>query len=197
MTELSQKQNKYLDFLIADFNAIKLEIARRSNLQRVLLAAYIAMLAIIFNEFTKANFSLVWICGLWVGVTLAQIFYQRERLEIERLGRIVKKRIAKEASEILERDQRTLLHSQTNSQFNEINRQTHPIDRLFHWAIFFIIPILLTIYSLFQHIQCLGNLLQFSTSTPWKALIVIILCFINIFLLCKYDLPIQYQNKES
>ena len=146
MPELSSRQQKHLDFLIADFSVTKAEIARRSNLQRIVLAAYIALVGFVFKQSATSNLSLLWICGLWIGGALAQSFHQRESLEISKLGRVIKERMAQVSSDILEIDLKDLLHSQTDGDFAEISKQTQPLDRLFHWSLFCIIPTLITIF---------------------------------------------------
>lgn len=190
MQDLNLKQQKHLDFLIADFSATKAEIARRSNLQRIVLAAYIVLLGVVFKQSTSSNLSLFWICGLWIGGVLAQSFHQRERLEISRLGRVIRERIAGAASNILEISPKDLLHSQTNGSFPELLKQTRPFDRLFHWSLFCFIPLLMTIFLFFERISNLHDLIDFSISTPYVALLTLLSGLITFYLLVKYHFPI-------
>lgn len=44
MSKLTDHQQQHLEYLRSDIELIKAEIARRSNLQRVVLATYIAIL---------------------------------------------------------------------------------------------------------------------------------------------------------
>ena len=178
---LNSGQQKHLDFLIADFSATKAEIARRSNLQRIVLAAYVALLGLVFKQAASSNLTLFWICGLWISGALAQSFHQRERLEISKLGRLIKERMAKTASDILEVNQKDLLHSQTNGSFPEITKQTQPLDHLFHWSLFCFIPILITIFFFFKRISHLHRLIDFSMSTPWVALLSLLSALITFY----------------
>jgi uncharacterized membrane protein YciS (DUF1049 family) len=191
LPELTPTQQKHLDFLIADFSVTKAEIARRSNLQRIALAAYIALVGLVFKQAATSDLSLLWICGLWIGGVLAQSFHQRERFEINRLGRVIKERIAKVSCDILEIGLKDLLHSQTDADFAEISKQTYPLDRLFHWALFCIIPTLITIFLFFERISKLHYLIDFSVSTPWVAFLTLLSASIVLYLLIKYHLPIR------
>jgi uncharacterized membrane protein YciS (DUF1049 family) len=190
LQELNSKQQKHLDFLVADFNATKAEIARRSNLQRIVLAAYIVLIGVVFKQSASSNLSLFWICGLWIGGVLAQSFHQRERLEISKLGRVIKERIARTASNILEINLKDLLHSQTNGNFPELSKQTHPFDRLFHWSLFCFIPVLMTIFLFFERMSSLHQLIDFSISTPYVAFLTFLSGLVTFCLLVKYHFPI-------
>lgn len=101
LTERISRQQKHLDYLIADFAAIKAEIARRSTLQRVVLAGYFAVLALVFQQAVSLTLLAPWIVALWAASAFGFQFYAREGLEIARLGAVIRMRIAPVAGEII------------------------------------------------------------------------------------------------
>ncbi len=85
MENLSDRQKKQLDYLLADFVAVKSEIARRSTLQWFILAGYFSVLILVFQQTTAQKLSGLWVTALWAVSALAYQFYAREHLEIMRL----------------------------------------------------------------------------------------------------------------
>ena len=67
-------ESRQLDFLLADFGAVKGEIARHAGLQRVAIAMYLALVAVVAGSLLAGkNLSLPTV-GLWVGGFLALLF---------------------------------------------------------------------------------------------------------------------------
>lgn len=98
---MDDKENKLLEFLLADFDALKSEIARRSNLQKAVVAAVLAFYAWSFQRMLSNHIELTVVLIAWVVSFLAFTFYTREGSEIERLGWTIKSKIAVPASKIL------------------------------------------------------------------------------------------------
>ena len=116
MAERLNRQQKHLDYLIADFAAVKAEVARRSTLQRVVLAGYLALLALVFQHSASTMLSSTWIVALWAAAALGFQFYAREGLEIDRLGTVIRTRIAPVAAEVIGTAPEHLLPSETNAE---------------------------------------------------------------------------------
>jgi hypothetical protein len=72
-------QSEQLKFLLADFNAIKAEIARRSTSQRIALGAYSAVVAFVFKESGSLPFHLA-ILTIWVPAILSLLFWAPDML---------------------------------------------------------------------------------------------------------------------
>ncbi|MBM4302024.1 MAG: hypothetical protein FJ121_10990 [Deltaproteobacteria bacterium] len=149
--KLKDREIKYLDFLLADFNALKSEIARRSNLQRVVLALYGGAFASIFYKIRNEESSSISIDILWIVAFLTLLFYFREHLEIKRLSTLIKDRIALPASELLNVEQHSILTSETNPSVEGIDKITRPYNNIFLWIGFFFLPILISIKFINMH----------------------------------------------
>lgn len=183
MTTLTEHQKEYLKYLLADFVAIKSEIARRSNLQRIVLAAYIAVLAVVGKEVSSYSLTAPLLLGLWISGTLAFQFYSREGLEIGRLGSIIQKRIVPAASIILEVQTQDLLHSESNASFPDIDKITARYDRQFKWTLFFILPVVITVFYLSQDWSRLQRLFNIYTKGPYMAFGALVSCLWTLTLL--------------
>jgi len=186
MNNLSIQQQKHLELLIADFSATKAEIARRSNLQRVVLAAHIGLFAIVGNQLVSHSLVAPLIVGIWLSAALSFQFYTREGLEIRRLGSIIRERIAPIASKMLEVPIQDLLHSQTNSKFLEINKATSRYNKQFKWVVFFFLPLIITIFYLSQDWSRFSRILDFHTRGPYMCICAIIAGTYTLSLLKKY-----------
>lgn len=186
MTERISRQQKHLDYLIADFAAIKAEIARRSTLQRVVLAGYFAVLALVFQQATSLTLSAPWIVALWAASALGFQFYAREGLEIARLGTVIRTRIAPVAGEIIGTPPERLLPSETNPEAAQTLRQRRAYDRSFNWAAFFAAPLLITLMHVAQCMRETQRLLDFGTPTPWVVLVVIVIAAHVVVLLWRH-----------
>ena len=82
MSDLDEGQREQLKFLLADFGAIKAEIARRSTLQRVVLVGYLAVVALVFQQTVSASLSRLWVFAIWAIAALAYQFYVRSLAQI-------------------------------------------------------------------------------------------------------------------
>jgi len=186
MDSLKDKEQKQLDYLLADYGAVKSEIARRSNLQRVVLAAYISVVALILKEATEATLTSLFIMGLWLSAALSLNYYIREGLEICRLGEIAKNRISTVASKIIDVDPKVLLPSQASSQLAEIDNITKIYDRQFNWVLFLVVPAGVTLFYLSQDWGRLGNLILVRTRAPYIAIVTFIFVYWTTTLLVRH-----------
>ncbi len=186
MDNLTNKEQKQLDYLLIDYGAIKSEIARRSNLQRVVLAAYIAVVALVAKEAYGATLTSLFIISLWLSAALSLNFYHREGMEIIRLGKISTDKIASTASNIIGVSPKALLPSQTDSGITKIDNITKDYDRQFNWVLFFIIPIGITIFYLSQDWSRLENISKVHTRAPYIAVMTLISGLWTTKLLTKY-----------
>jgi len=177
MSELENKKQKHLDFLLADYNAMKSEIARRSNLQRVVLAAYIAAIVLVFKGATESNLTSLHIMIIWITSTLTLNYYFREGMEICRLGEIIKTRISPVVSKIIDVDPNEIFPSQTCSQISKIDNITKKYDQQFNWTLFFIVPLGITLFYFTKNYGHLENLILLSTPTPYMAIVTIIFSY--------------------
>jgi hypothetical protein len=146
---MDEKQQKLLDFLLADFNAIKSEIARRSALQKAAVAALLALYAWVFNK-TSVTFEVVILS--WGTAILAALYVYRESREINRLGWLIKDKIAGQACEITGGDKETLIPSEAHASNQDSDGMNKFISTIFVAVIFFVVPLYLTI----KH-YCLAN----------------------------------------
>ena len=92
---MDDKEQRLLDFLLADFNAIKSEIARRSNLQKAVIASMLAFYAWLFERSLGNGLELTLVILVWIVSFLGYTFYIRETSEINRLGWTIKEKIEK------------------------------------------------------------------------------------------------------
>lgn len=171
MNELGDTQQKHLDYLLADFAAIKAEIGRRSTLQRAVLVAYVAVLAVEFQRAASSTLSTLWIVALWAASALAFQFYAREALEIARLGTVIRERIALVASEIIGAPADRLLPSETNAEIPATLSRRRFYDSSFNWVVFFAAPALVTLIYAGPYANEIRRLWDCSTVTPWAALL--------------------------
>ena len=176
MAEHISREQKHLDYLLADFAAIKSEIARRSTLQRLVLAAYLAILAVVFQQAVSPALSAPWVIVLWSASAFGFQFYAREGLEIGRLATVIHTRIAPLAGEIIGVPPERLLPSEMNPEVAETLPRRRTYDRSFNWTAFFVAPLLITVMHVSeQSTREAQRLCDFSTSTPWVVLVVIII----------------------
>ena len=111
--EVTPAANRQLDFLLADFHVVKAEIARRSGLQRVAVALYLGLVAVAAASIPDGKSPCLLAVGLWTGGIVALLFWCREAREIVRLGHLIRDRIGKKASEILNVPEEQLVPSFT------------------------------------------------------------------------------------
>ena len=188
MNKLTDRQQQYLKFLCADIESTKAEIVRRSNLQRVVLAAYITV--IVFEEKSLVSYQLTapLVVSLWVSGMLALQFYTREHIEISRLGSILRERIAPIASNILRVQRGYLLPSVTNNKFPEIDKITSCYDLQFKWILFLLLPLAVTVFYLSNDWTRLSKFLDIHERGLYLAGISFISGLRTLYLLIKHHL---------
>lgn len=188
MSKLTDHQQQYLEYLRADIALTKAEIARRSNLQRVVIATYIAVIAVVGKGAASGELAAPLLVGLWVSGALAIQFYTREALEIDRLGSIIQERIAPIASKILLVQPKDLFPSETNNEFPEKDRISSLFDRQFQWILFLVLPVVITVFYLSQDWSRLTKLLDFCAKGPYMAIMSLVSGLWTVHLLKKYAL---------
>jgi hypothetical protein len=186
---MNEQTVKHLDCLIKDFEVIKSEIARRSNLQRIVLAAYFAVLAFTFQKATQPPLESIWVMVIWVVSFLALQFYCREGLEIVRLSGIIRDKIVPLASMKLGVDTSELFHSETNASNPMTERFTGPYDEQFNWIVFGIAPCLFTVVYASHGVARLTNILDFASLAPWKVVISVVAAVKIVLLLNRHVWP--------
>ena len=188
MSDLTDSQQRQMDFLLADFAAIKAEINRRSTLQRVVLFGYVALWALVIQQAPSFSVPGLWIVTVWVAAVLGFQFYARERLEISRLGGVIKTRIAPVASSIIGVPAADIVPSETkgDSAQDRSRSQRRAYNRTFTWAVFFVAPMITTLWHVFEHSGEVHRLRAFDTSTPWAALVVILSAGYTLVLLRRH-----------
>lgn len=147
---MEDHEAKQLDYLLADYQAVKNEIARRSNLQRAILAALIAFYLWMLNHFFSTSNQLALIVVMWGVIAITFIFYQKEHIEIQRLGDLIKNKIAEVASSILGVEPKHLLPSETDSSNPTFDVKTRKYDAALIFSLFLIIPCMATVLYIFM-----------------------------------------------
>lgn len=186
MGEFGEKEKRQIDCLIADFGAIKSEIGRRSNLQRVVIAAYLAVMVFIFQQVASDNIMIIWVAVLWWSAALTITYYFREDLEIHRLGSIIKNNIAPIISKSIQASALELFPSE-NEYDKTYLKFTRPYDIEFNWSIFFLFPMVMSGYIIshqkcfFVEISCL------CTTTPWVLILAVIATTRTLWLLIRHS----------
>jgi hypothetical protein len=146
---MKEEEKILLEFLLADFNAMKSEIARRSNLQKAAIAALLALYAWIFNTILNNGNSVEIIVISWGSAILVGTHVYRERREIKRLGWIIKNNVAKQAGEIIGVDENLITPSEAHALEPNDDSLRKFISALFSIVIYFAVPLFLTLKSLF------------------------------------------------
>ena len=188
-SDANEKNKIHLDYLLEDFRSLKSEIARRSSLQRVVLLAYVGLIALVIQQAATSSLSSVLISGLWSGGALALLYSAREALEISRLGTLIEKIIAPQAGKLLEIDPKNLLPSQTVKEIQETEvfrsrRRTYNV--IFYWVMFLILPLFFTLSYGGRCGDLLGELFDFGTLTPWLALLTVVAACGSTYLLNRH-----------
>ncbi len=93
--------DKKVDFLIADFNATKAEIGRRSNLQKASVLGIFWAYSFAFKYVLEEGHSVEMTGFVLLVAIMHYIYYSRESSEISRLGEFVRV-IANKGSKLLE-----------------------------------------------------------------------------------------------
>lgn len=141
---MDEKNQKYLEFLLADFNAIKSEIARRSNLQKVVTASMLVFYAWIFQRSIDKGLELSLIVLVWVVSFLGYSFYIRESAEINRLGWTIKNKIAKPAGKLLDRLTEEIVPSEAHANKPSEIAWRHTVSIIFKVFLYLVAPLYLT-----------------------------------------------------
>lgn len=149
MTEEQKIQHEYL---LADFESIKAEIARRSSAQKTALAAVVGFYAWLLNQLVLTNLNPWHITAVWTVVILAYVFYKREGLEISRLGAIVRNNIAEVVSRNLNIPAENIIPSEVSAADERRDKPTRVLDTIFCWALFGAIPFFLTGLYVFESV---------------------------------------------
>lgn len=137
---MNEQEKLRLEYLLADYRAIKDEIARRSNLQKAVLAALVGFNAWLLNAFVAREVALLPIVALWVVTVLVYIFHEREGLEILRLGGIIRNKIAVPVSKVLDIGSQVLLPPETDGGEPRIDERTRIYDQIFRVSVFVVVP---------------------------------------------------------
>ena len=192
------REKAHLVCLLADFTSLKAEIARRSNLQRVALAAYIAVYAWLFPQLTSNRVTSISITGLWIAGTMALLFYAREGLEIRRLGGLIRERVAPQAARIVSASPQALIPSEVqadvaNPEKPDLDetreRKTRWYYLIFMWSVFLVTPALTTALFISRRWGQLTYLCGFDTPTPYLALVVLLALVQTVLLLLRHCPP--------
>jgi hypothetical protein len=184
--DLLPAANRQLDFLLADFNALKTEIARRSGLQRVALGLYLAVVAAVVASLPESKSLSVSAAGLWIAGSVALLFWSREHLEIARLGHLIRDRIGEQASAILNVPSEQIVPSEASPAIDEeMDRITRRYHVGFMWLVFFVIPLLVTLHVLWQRSAELSRLWAWGTATPYLAFVTLLSIAGNVWLLVR------------
>jgi len=189
VSDLDEAQREQLKFLLADFGAIKAEIARRSTLQRVVLVGYLAVVALVFQQTVFASLSRLWVFAIWAIAALAYQFYVREGLEVSRLGTIIEERIAKTASDITGVPPAKLLPSETDSELPNTLKLRRAYDWQFNWAVFFLVPLGVTVVFAVTQPQHLRPILDWFSRAFFTGLFTLAAAFRSAHLLKRHAWP--------
>lgn len=189
MSKLTDHQHQHLQFVRADIESIKAEIARRSNLQRIVLATYIAAIAFVAKVATSQELTAPLLVGLWVSGTLALQFYTREGIEIRRLGLIIRERIAPIVSEILRVTAQDVFPSETNKKFSKLDKITSAYDRQFKWILFLVLPLAITVFYLSHDWSRLLKAIDFCARGSYMVMASSISGLWTLYLLITYAWP--------
>ena len=144
MSDISN-QSRYLDCLLADYNALKAEIARRANLQRVVLGAYIVVGAVILRDISSGSASPILVAYLWIASPLTLLFYAMENREIVHLGKLFREVLGPSAAEVTGQSPEKIFPSEINDGGADKEERIR-YNRILAWVIFFVIPGLATLF---------------------------------------------------
>jgi len=141
---MDEKEKKLSEFLLADFNSIKSEIARRSNLQKAVIVAMLAFYAWMFQKSTTSEITLIFVVIVWVFSFLGYTFYERERSEIKRLGWIIKDKIALPMGNILGYNAEEVIPSEAHAKEPDEPNWRKLVTFTFKIFLYLIFPIYFT-----------------------------------------------------
>ena len=149
-----QHIDKYIDCLNSDFQQIKQEISRRSNLQKAVLTGYIALLSYIFTRIIDMKMNWQIEIAMLIYLLLVQLYNYRESLEIQRLGKIISEKIAPALKEIIGLAcVNQIYHSQTSPESIEYStkKTRRFLSKTFNWTFLAFIPLVITSLYFFDN----------------------------------------------
>jgi hypothetical protein len=147
VNEESKRTALLKECLLADYHAVKVEIARRANLQRAAVGAYLVVSALIVKASSEANGSGALLPILWLLSPVVLLFYSNEGREIRHLGNLVKQVIGPEMGQLTGRDASRLFPSEINDGGTDRRlRQLH--TKILAAVIFLGIPVVATAATL-------------------------------------------------
>jgi hypothetical protein len=141
---MDEKDKKFLEFLLADFSSMKSEIARRSNLQKAVVAAALAFYAWSFQRALSGNVELLVVILAWVVSFLTYTFYAREGGEIRRLGWTIKSKIAVPVGKRLDVRPEEVIPSEAHSSEPNKYGGRKIITNIFNVSLYVLAPLILT-----------------------------------------------------
>lgn len=142
-----ESQKIQVDFLLADFNSIKSEIARRSVQQKSVYILYLGAISWIFTKVVSNEPYLFYIGVTWSIVVLTVMFIYKESLEITSLGEIIKSNISEELKKMTNLGGAHLIPSE-NVLTKYASRKRSVLDMSCNIIIFLLIPAGITLYIL-------------------------------------------------
>lgn len=147
---MTDEQKAQHDYLLADFQATKAEIARRSNAQKTALAAMVAFYAWLLNQLVTSVLGAWHIGAIWIVTILGYVFYKREAIEIGKLGALIRTKIAEVAAKNLKVAAENLIPSEVGAENKETDCKTKALDWVFSLSLFGLIPVILTVLYLVE-----------------------------------------------
>lgn len=147
---MTDEQKIQHDYLLADFQATKAEIARRSNAQKTALAAMVAFYAWLLNQLVSTNLGLWHLGAVWIVTILGYVFYKREGYEIGRLGALIRTKFAEVAAKNLNVPPENIIPSEVGAADVQFDCKTRALDWVFSVSLFALIPAALTALYVFE-----------------------------------------------
>ena len=147
---MKKRENEIqIKFLLADFNAVKMEIARRSDQQKTALLLYITGVSYLFIRIASDQINYFYVLATWIMSLLVMTFIYRESLEIGRLAETVRGRICKEVEKISDIGGKYLVPSEYSIK-SDVSLKTKILNELFEFIIFFAIPLIISIVCILK-----------------------------------------------
>jgi len=156
---------------------------------------YIAVYTWLVPQLASNQVTSISIAGSWIAGTMALVFYAREGLEIQRLGGLIRERVAPQAARIVSAAPEVLVPSEVraevaNPERPELDeareRKTRRYYFIFMWSVFLAIPALVTVFVLGGKWGQITYLCRFDTQTPYAALVTLLAVVMTILLLLKH-----------
>jgi len=135
-----------LNCLLADYQALKTEISRRANLQRLAVAAYLAILGYILRAIADRQASVFLISTLWMATVAALLFFARENREIVHLNRLIRNILGPHVGRLVNADPALLFPSEINDGGLDGSRRSS-LNCTFLGLIFLFAPLVATLFA--------------------------------------------------